>query len=81
MRLLRQVFCRRHGSQVSAKIIVLSDVRLKPASSSWPIAVCTSGRRIVLNAGRYSAATDMSRARPSGATSSVVGEVGIDDLS
>jgi hypothetical protein len=43
------VFCRLL-CRASARILVLSDVRSKPASSSWPDAVCTSGRRIVLNA-------------------------------
>ena len=52
MKPLRQVFCDRHRNRVSAKIVVLSDVRSEPASSSWPIAVCTSGWRIVLNAVR-----------------------------
>jgi hypothetical protein len=35
MRPLRQVFCSHHRNRMSAKIVVLSDVRSEPASSSW----------------------------------------------
>ena len=40
-----------------------------------------TGTAALLPLPNYSAATNMSRARPSGPTSSVVGELGIDDLS